>query len=247
MKTLSSPVTLRSLYKIDFSGIYQVKDLVAKEVRVELIVNEQPCFSLYASPTNLKELVIGFLYNADFVKEDLVIREMKISNNNENEIRVYVSLDTASKEQRFITLNRFKEPLLDFKISKDKIFELYRKFQQKTKLFKLTGCFHSACLCSKDEIIFFTEDIGRHNTVDKTIGFALSNHLPLEDKILMISGRITSEMVYKLARWKIPLVVSKGAATSLAIELAEKNHLTLIGFLRGERFNVYSHPERIIT
>lgn len=252
MKTLNDPVTLRSIYKTDFSGIYQIKDLVAREVKVNLIINDKQCFSLYASPINLRELVIGFLYSVDFIKEGPYIKDIRILDSDRSEIRVYVSLDAISldaisRDQSFMTLNRFKETLSDFKISKDKIFELYRKFQQRTKLFKLTGCFHSACLCNKDEIIFFTEDIGRHNTVDKIIGFALLNHIPLEDKILMISGRITSEIVHKLTKWKIPLIVSKGAVTSLAIEFAKKNHITLIGFLRKERFNVYSHPEKITT
>lgn len=248
MKISKDPITLRSIYKTDSSGkTYQIRDFVAREVKIDLILNEKKYLSLYASPINIRELVIGFLYSEEISEKNLYIRDIKILDEEEDKIRVYVWLDTTSENQNLTNLRESKDKILNFKISQEKIFKLYKSFQQRTNLFKLTGCFHSACLCDRDEIIFFTEDIGRHNTVDKVIGFALSNGISLNDKILMITGRITSEMVFKVGRWKIPIVVSKGAPTSLAIEFAEKNQITLIGFLRGEKLNVYSHPERIIS
>ena len=132
-----------------------------------------------------------------------------------------------------------------FKIDVEKLFSLFKDFQKKSELYKSTGCIHCAALADSENIIFLAEDIGRHNAVDKVIGYALLNEITLRNKVLLISGRISSEMVLKAGKWKIPVIVSRSAPTSLAITLAEKIGLTVIGFLRGKRCNIYTHSQRV--
>jgi FdhD protein len=111
----------------------------------------------------------------------------------------------------------------------------------------LTGCFHSAALSDGKNILAFAEDIGRHNTVDKMIGYAILNDIPFREKVMLVSCRISSEIVSKCARWQVPILASRAAATDLAIQIAEKSGMTLVGFARGESFNIYTNPQRILS
>ncbi|MCL5423238.1 MAG: formate dehydrogenase accessory sulfurtransferase FdhD, partial [Nitrospirae bacterium] len=102
-----------------------------------------------------------------------------------------------------------------------------------------------AALSDGRVIMCFAEDIGRHNAVDKVIGYALLENIPFSGKILLASGRISSEISSKCSRWGIPILATRTAPTNLAVEIAEKRGITVVGFMRGNRFNVYTHPERI--
>lgn len=89
------------------------------------------------------------------------------------------------------------------------------------------------------------EDIGRHNAVDKIFGYCFLNNIELKDKIMVFSGRVSTEILIKVARMGIPILVSRSAPTDLAINMADELGVTVVGFTRGERMNVYTHPERI--
>ncbi|MGD0283620.1 MAG: formate dehydrogenase accessory sulfurtransferase FdhD, partial [Dissulfurispiraceae bacterium] len=132
-----------------------------------------------------------------------------------------------------------------FSVSAEKIKELFRKFQNTSELYKLTGCVHSAALSDGDEILCLAEDIGRHNAVDKVIGYAILENISFEGTIMLASGRLSSEIVSKCARWGIPVVASRTSPTSLALEIAEESGVTVVGFIRADRLNVYTHPQRI--
>ena len=122
---------------------------------------------------------------------------------------------------------------------------MVKKFQMKSELYKTTGGTHSAALSDGENILIFHEDIGRHNAVDKVIGDAFLQQIRLDDKILITSGRVSSEILLKVAKGGIPLLVAISAPTDMAVELANKLGITLIGFARGKRMNVYTHEERI--
>jgi FdhD protein len=114
------------------------------------------------------------------------------------------------------------------------------------EIFKATGGTHIACLGTESgEMLFEAEDIGRHNAVDKVIGKALLGGRDPGDLILCSSGRLSSEIVLKAVRARIPVLVSRSAPTSRSVELAEEFLVTMVGFARGGRMNVYAHPERI--
>ena len=134
----------------------------------------------------------------------------------------------------------------DIKVAPEMIFSLIKEFQDRAMIFKETGGTHCAAVGTTKEILFFAEDIGRHNAVDKVIGQALLAGTPLEDKFLLLSGRIAYDISMKAARSGIPVCISRAAPTSAALELGERIGLTIIGFVRGKRMNIYTHPERII-
>jgi FdhD protein len=114
-------------------------------------------------------------------------------------------------------------------------------------MFDETGGLHAAGLFSlKGELLWSAEDVGRHNAVDKVVGrMLMADALPLSDRVLFVSGRTSFEIVQKALLAGIPIVASVSAPSSLAIELAQEAGVTLLGFVRGDDFNIYAHPERI--
>ena len=114
--------------------------------------------------------------------------------------------------------------------------------------FARTGGVHASALFTVEgELVAVREDVGRHNAVDKVLGFALlQNLLPLGEHVLMVSGRASFEIVQKALAARIPIIAAVSAPSSLAVELAEKSEQTLIGFLRDERMNIYCGKERVI-
>jgi FdhD protein len=249
------PVISRKIIKVKENIIQSLEDSIAIETKIKILVNDIEIISLSATPLHIKELVVGYILTENIIKENFCPQEIEIIEEKEEiKVKIYsagpLNLNgktlTSGCMSSFSFINELPESYKDnFKIEIENLFLLFKDFQKKSELYKSTGCVHYAGLAEKEKIIFLAEDIGRHNAVDKVIGYAFLNKIPLKDKILLISGRISSEMVLKTGRWKIPIIVSKSAPTSLAIELAEKIGLTIIGFLRGNRCNIYTHPYRL--
>jgi FdhD protein len=132
-------------------------------------------------------------------------------------------------------------------VAPEVLYALPERLRERQSVFAQTGGLHAAALFTpKGELRAAREDIGRHNATDKLVGsFWLAGALPLSDSILMVSGRAGFEIAQKAFAAGIPLLASVSAPSSLAVELAEAAGLTLVGFLRGRRFNVYTHPARI--
>jgi FdhD protein len=132
-------------------------------------------------------------------------------------------------------------------VAAEVLYALPDRLREKQSVFAKTGGLHAAALFSANgELTGAREDIGRHNATDKLIGSCwLASQLPLSDAILVVSGRAGFEIAQKAFAAGIPLLASVSAPSSLAVELAEAAGLTLVGFLRGRRFNVYSHPQRV--
>lgn len=136
----------------------------------------------------------------------------------------------------------------DSTISAKVLRELPEKLRKAQQLFDLTGGLHAAALFDLEgNLIALREDIGRHNAMDKLVGWALlEGKLPLAPCIVVVSGRASFELVQKALAAGIPIFASVSAPSNLAVDLAASFGMTLAGFLRGERFNVYAHPERIL-
>ena len=132
------------------------------------------------------------------------------------------------------------------KLGLEDVVKLMADFGRPSELFKLTGGVHSSAWSDGKEIIRISEDIGRHNCMDKLIGWKLRHPDAGEKaKIILSSGRISSEITAKALRAEIPIMISHSAPTTGAVQLADAYGVTLVGFVRGERFNIYTHPERI--
>ena len=125
------------------------------------------------------------------------------------------------------------------------IYEVMKENLTSSELFKNTGGVHSVAIYDNKTLLTIREDVARHNAMDKAIGHCILKSIPLDNKAIVVSGRISFDMLSKVARAKIPIVISKSAPTNLSIELAKKLNITLIGFVRGKRMNIYTHSHRI--
>ena len=132
----------------------------------------------------------------------------------------------------------------DYTIGHDDILNASRDLNNKSGLFRLTGGVHS-CLFVNKFYQYYVEDIGRHNAVDKVVGHILIEKINPTHSYIISSGRISSDMLIKCAVSQIPIVMSRSAPTSLAVKLARRLGITLIGFVRGNKFNVYSNTHRV--
>jgi FdhD protein len=141
------------------------------------------------------------------------------------------------------------EALPDVVVNRDVLLELPQRMRPQQKLFELTGGVHGAGRFNlAGELVEVKEDVGRHNAMDKLVGSAMLTRTgPLTGSIVVLSGRASFELVQKAAAAGVPILMAVGAPSSLAVELAEKVGMTLIGFARPTEFNIYCHPSRITT
>jgi len=243
------------ILKISGSSAEDIEDFVAVEKKVRISVNGKHALSLYCSPQMIREFVVGVVYNEGIISGGWCAERLSIEYGNDINVDIPATGAIAEGERTItsgcaggISLNR---KLPDEKLSDLSVFdlrdikELYRQFQKRSEGYKATGGVHSAALADSQTILVFTEDIGRHNAVDKVIGYALLEDIPFAGKIMLASGRLSSEIVSKCARCGIPVIISRAAPTSLSVEIAESSGLTLIGFARGDRMNIYTGRQRI--
>jgi FdhD protein len=132
-------------------------------------------------------------------------------------------------------------------ISPADVLNLVKTFVERSELFQATGGLHSAALCDTEKILLFSEDIGRHNAIDKVFGECILKDIRTDDRIMITSGRISSEILLKVAKRNIPILISKSPPTNLGVKLAEGVGITLIGFARGERMNIYTNGWRVVS
>ena len=237
----------------------KITDMVVEELPLTIFVNGEELATLLCSPDDLKYLVIGFLYNEGIIKNIKDIKELRV-NKERGLVNIKLKADFKNIkdvfQRRVITSGcsgfynpsdlKLKKIKSNFKIKKEKINELMQELMKTSAVFKETGGVHISALCDDKKIIFFNEDIGRHNTVDKIIGKSLEKNINLKNKIILTSGRLSSEMVLKAAKQQIPLIASKSAPTELAVKLAKNLGMTLVGFVRSGRVNVYCGEKRVL-
>jgi FdhD protein len=131
------------------------------------------------------------------------------------------------------------------KVSPEAIGNMVAMLFESQSLYKETGGVHTSALSDGEKILISAEDIGRHNTLDKIAGLYLMNETRSEKRILITTGRISSEMLQKAARMNVPILISRTSPSSLSIEMAKRYGITLIGYARRQRFNVYSNAHRV--
>jgi len=238
-------------------------DVVVREVPVTLFLNDQEFVTLVCSPGELKELAVGFLCSEGVLQKPEDLKDISF-NTQDGLIWVETEGSSPSEEmflKRFITtccgrgrasfyfINdaRGAAPVQsELTVKPEEIFRLSNLLEESSSLFRNTGGAHSAALCSREGVVAFYEDIGRHNAVDKIFGRCFLEGIPLADKILVFSGRISSEILIKVAKMGIPMIVSRSAPTELAVNMALELGITVVGFAREGRLNVYTHSERVI-
>jgi FdhD protein len=245
------------------------QDLVAVEEPLQIRIGDRDFAITMRTPGQDRELAAGFLFTEGIVHSASQIADIVSDGRNAVTVTLAQGVEVSAAGRNFYVtsscgvcgkasieglrdgLRAAGGPALPRgipQIPANLISQLPDKLRQAQPVFDRTGGLHASGLFdTAGNLVAVREDVGRHNAVDKLIGGALlEGRIPLGDRILMLSGRISFELVQKALMAGIPIVAAVGAPSSLAIETALHFGLTLIGFVRGERYNVYSGPERLI-
>ena len=240
----------------------QQDDAVVVESPLTIYFNGKELVTMLCTPQDLENLAVGFLYSEGFIEQHADIESLR-TDPGRGVVEVTSKRPVPMAEQfygrRTITSGCGKgttffsawdslrsKPLAGgTSISAACIHKLMQTLQAEAVLFKKTGGVHSAALCDADGVIYMSEDVGRHNAVDKIVGRCLQAGVGLQDKLVVSSGRISSEMLLKAAKLQVPILVSRSAPTTFSVDVAREMNITLVGFARGKRLNVYAAPERI--
>lgn len=247
------------IIKIKGEKRYALTDQVIREYLLTICLNNQEITTLLCTPENLEELSIGFLLSEGFLDSYTEVTNSNLDKNR-GFIKIAAKIDGKTLEERLkVRRGRaydfVKEasiyPSLDSVSSKNtgetiairplNVISLMRDFTNKSILFNDTGGVHSCALCHKDKILVHRDDIGRHNALDKILGWGHIAGNDFSDKMILTTGRISSETLVKIARSGIPVIISKSAPTSLAVDLAKKWGITLVGFARRDKMNIYTN------
>lgn len=248
--------------RIKDGHVETVSETVTCESPLTVYLDDRELVTLLCTPEYLDELAVGFLHSEGFLKTRDDLGEIKVDTT-EGTVRIkgrkpaIIAGETFLK--RYITTGCGKGTSFyhlsdaicppvetDFRIKSSSITGLMIQAQRLSKMFQTTGGVHSSAVCTAEEIVFFREDVGRHNTVDKLIGRCFLDGADTRDRILLTTGRISSEILVKTAKMGIPLVASRSAPTDLAIRHAGELGVTIAAFVRNRRMNIYSHPERVL-
>jgi FdhD protein len=263
-----------NILRIKKSEKEKTLDTILIEKFIDVFVNSEPLANIVCLPLDLKELAVGFLFSIGIINTIDEIKEIKI---NEMENRIDIDLtDTIESTLDNFNLNPVSRVIDtscgisspwreiikkslgdakestklkdDIKISQDILFSCMKQMQTESPLFRETGGCHAAAIFNLNgNMLSLKEDIGRHNAIDKVIGELLMRKHTFTDLFLTSTGRLTGDSVLKAVRAKLPIVASHSAAIESGVRLAFTYGITLIGFVRGARMNVYTNPHRIIV
>lgn len=239
-----------------------IEDPVTSESPLTVYFNEQELVTLLCTWEHIDELAVGFLRSEGFIRNRDDIENIEIDESR-GEVRVkarqpatvarhtflkrYITTGCGKGTSFYNLADAVSKPVeTGYRVAFSEVLDLMGQAQRMSELFKQTGGVHSSALCTAEEILFFREDIGRHNTVDKLIGRCLLDGIETGDKILLTTGRISSEILVKTAKMGIPLIASRSAPTDLAIKYAGELGVTIAAFVRNRRMNIYTNSHRII-
>jgi len=245
-----------------FKGVLENKTIfLAKEAPFTLFVNDREILSISTLPTHLKELFVGFLVSegvlvspdellechidnaARLVRMELDVPEERIERISGTEKKGMLTSGCAggmifSVEVAASPVERKRKPL---KVRCSTIVERMRELHNYPGTYSITRGVHAAALADSSGIIMILEDLGRHNAVDKIAGHCFLNRIETQDKLLLSTGRITSEVLTKAARSDFPIIISRSSASSMAVAMARQSHIDVVTYVRADRFNYFSH------
>jgi FdhD protein len=235
----------------------QAERRVVAEYPLRLRVNGRDLATLVCSPHQLNFLLAGFFRLQGFINDLDDILSMGVCDDyGLAELRIRTQL--PERLQPTLTsgcgtgiVYNLPQNLLDISLqrprsySSEALFSLMKDLQGLTEQYQSHGGIHSAAIGDGHGLLLYAEDIGRHNTLDRLAGEAMFKGVELQDKMLVTSGRVSTEMVAKAARLGIGLIASRTSPTDKAIELCEQAGITLVGYLRGSSMEIYSHPQQL--
>ncbi len=229
--------------------VQHTDDVVAIDTKMKLFVNGSKLGEFYLSPRDLEDFVLGYLLDERYIETREDVKNITV-----NDLNIEVELITDQpverdnlacydgwihQDQELVKVNS------DFKVERSQVMDSFDLLIQKAEVWSKTGGTHVAALVGEGKFIV-REDVSRHVAVDKVIGAGLMAEIDFSQSFIVCSGRIPPDRVVKLANVGIPIMVTKAAPTIEGLKIGETAGITLIGFLRNGRFNIYTHPHRIV-
>ncbi|MCR5789903.1 MAG: formate dehydrogenase accessory sulfurtransferase FdhD [Lachnospiraceae bacterium] len=248
---ITRKLTLKS---VSFNGQIKLEETsVISEHTLQVLINEQPVYRIICTKDHLRELVTGRLVTDGIIKKKDDIYNIFFCKY-ENEASVFLNSDVSFAEtlisvptccsgNRVYLTNEhgnILQKLPEYDLKSEWVFKLAEEFGHGAPVHDLTGASHICILSRKGETLFTGEDIGRHNAVDKAVGYAVLHEIPLSECMLFTSGRVPVDMVEKVIAAGIPVLVSKSVPTAESVELAEEYNLNLIGRAWPDQYEVFT-------
>jgi len=241
-----------------------VIDSVAEEKPLHLFVNTTYWATILCSPSNLKEMAVGHLLSEGILKSTAEIEEVNLKETVgaclvklKSEINVDERLSLSRLHQRIVTSACGEQSIYQYqrkpakitsnlKVKAEVVFNSVKQLNFKAKVFRQTGGVHAAAIYKAGgSLVALAEDVGRHNAVDKVIGMAALKQTSFGKCFLTSTGRLSGDVVFKASKVGLPIVASLSAALDSGVAMAKAANLTLAGFVRGKRMNIYNAPKRI--
>jgi len=229
---------------------------VPNEFSLTICINGEELVTIICTPLKLDCLVIGFLYSEGIITNISQVVSLRVC---EDKSLADVRLSQAEHPlpvRRLVTRgcsggigfqSQGRRVDSDLAVTPAEVFSLMKQLRQQAQLFRACGGVHTSALSAPRKLLVIAEDIGRHNTLDKIQGECLLRGLSTKDRLLLTTGRLSSEMVLRAARMQTPIVVSRSSPTERAIKLASDLGITLVGYARSSRLSVYSGKERLLV
>lgn len=261
---MSDESTELEIWKNDAGKLTEVSDRVAAEEPLQITVDGTPVAVVMRTPGHDHDLVSGFMLTEGLVSNEADVRRIDLEAK-KNHALVFLSddvvLDHAKLSRNLFSasscgicgkasieaIHQQAAPIAkSFTVQSEILLGMPAALRAAQEVFESTGGLHAAALANtQGDILVLREDVGRHNAIDKVIGWAAAENIDLSQTLLQVSGRVSFEVMQKALVARIPIVSAISAPSSLAVEFARESQQTLIGFLRPPKFNIYSHPERI--
>lgn len=255
-----SPIQAMPIIRYKGEAYAELLDDVITEAEISLYLNGDFLQTMYCTPKHLKELIVGNLYAQGIIQDPAELVNLDITPTSRDGLVLFDVFATIynpsvleaigkTTTQVFTTSGASAPPLpftgslvkadIALELDIQQIMKVTAVFQDTSALFARTGGNHACAIIEEGEMVSFMEDIGRHNALDKLIGKALLEHKDLSRCMILLSGRMASEMTRKVLRTPVSALLSRSAPTDRSVRLAQENNLTMIGFIRGQRLNIY--------
>lgn len=250
--------------KIRGQEIVNTEEPIVEEIPLTIYLNGKELVTMLAAAGEENYLAIGFLATEGIIQnvEDIktlefdagkgVIEVTTVSGEVVAEkmfLKRYLTACCGKGRSAFYFVNDIltaKTVATEMIITPAEVMQYSELLEEASETFRLTGGVHGGALAAGGELICWSQDIGRHNVFDKLYGRCLVERISTADKVLIFSGRVSSEIVLKVSKMNISVIIARSAPTTLALDMAEELGITVIGFARGQRLNIYSHPERVV-
>ncbi|UEX90551.1 formate dehydrogenase accessory sulfurtransferase FdhD [Staphylococcus ratti] len=254
----------QKIIRYENNTLFTTFDDYVTEFPLTIMINGEEFATIICSPTNLKELVLGFLASEDIILKRQELKQLDID---DSKGFAYVEITYQLHERTQLSTKRLvasccgksrefyfqndaamaKTSMSNIQLYPEQILMMMQQLQDESATFQATGGLHNAAISDGQHFFIHRQDIGRHNALDKLYGYCIDNDIAVRNKILIFSGRISSEILIKAAKIGVGMIISKSAPTTLAVQLANDLNITAIGFVREGHFNIYSHAHRIIN